>query len=98
MDLNGGHPSRVLECMHLKAENQPDSQFCPCLQGSGPSSFPGCSLKGANYRLQPSPLHGTGTACQPGVLSGLGLDLSLSSIQKVEDRDLETLWPKHFYL
>lgn len=102
MDLNRGHPSRVLECMYLSAGNQWDSQFCPRLQGSRPSSFPGCPLKGTDCRLQPS-LHGGKPYGQgyirgvkPGVLSGLGLNLGLSSIQKAEDRDLETLWLEHF--
>lgn len=39
MDLNGSHPSRVLECMHLKAGNQPDSQFAPAHREVDPAPF-----------------------------------------------------------
>lgn len=92
MGLNGGHPSKVLECLYRKAGSQLDSQFCPLPAGRRPSSLPGCSLKGADCRLHhhhpmdedpwdrdsiPSP-HVAGAEIQPGVLSGLGLNLGLS--------------------
>lgn len=39
MGLNGGHPSKVLECLHRKAGNQQDSQFCLLPVGRRPSSL-----------------------------------------------------------